>query len=79
MSVLKGPKNCTFNEPRGLLVLDCTGISNQSIRVMLGEGLTGYFQFNVLKATVNPISTTYTDSVLFQTFRAGDNSSVVDE
>jgi hypothetical protein len=79
MSVLKGPKNCTFNEPRGLLVLDCAGISNSSIRLTLGEELPAYFQFNILKATVNPTSTTFTDSVVFQTFRAGDSSNPVDE
>lgn len=43
MGVIKGPKTCTFNDPKGLLITNCTGISDKNIVLTLGEALPGYF------------------------------------
>lgn len=49
-------------------------LGSLQIKLVVGEGSTisQYFQFDVINAISNPPSTTFTDSVIVETYKASD-------
>jgi hypothetical protein len=65
--------SCLFLEPPVLNIESCQSLSSQQIKIVIAGELSFYFQFDVMNAITNPPSTSFTDSVIFQTFRAPTN------
>ena len=39
---------CQFLEPAELKITSCQSLSNSQIKVVIGDGLSDYFQFDIL-------------------------------
>ena len=73
-----GTLTCIFMDPVALAIQACVSLSSQVIKVTLGAPLAFFFQFNIKSAITNPESITFTDSLVFQTFRANDSVNALD-
>lgn len=73
-STEKNQLSCQFNEPSDGKIASCVSLSSQQIKLTVGEGatITLYFQFDVFNAISNPPSTTFTDSVILETYKSSD-------
>ena len=63
---------CQLLEPFDGIVESCFSLSPQKIKLVVGSSISMYFQFDILSAISNPPSTTFTDSLILETYKSTD-------